>query len=204
MRRRLAFMFVTAMLVTPQAWALQEQVYSTETFTKTFIEPGIDDYTKTPEGGLDWKVLTGTSEKPDYNADGKTYDTLTLDYPAGLTAQEGRAVTLQGYMFPLEDADAQAKFLFGPFPLTCPYHYHVPPTLVMETHAKTAIPFTYDPITLTGTLELRHGAIKDSPYYYLRDAVITGPTPTDGKPHKQWHPLFRTLPPKTDAPPVDK
>ena len=65
-------------------------------------------------------------------------------------------------MFPLDGHEDQKMFLFGPFPMSCPYHYHVGPALVIEVYAEdNPVNFEYGPVTIAGTLEL----VPDDPEY---------------------------------------
>lgn len=188
---------ILTICVTP-ALAFQETVYSTQTFTKTFISPNIYQYATTPENGLAWDVFADTDEKYDYGT-GKEASFIKASHPIfseALKNQDGKIIKMQGYMFPLEDNATQTKFLFGPFPMTCPFHYHVPPTLVIEAHAEKPIAFTYDPITLSGTLALVQNGT-DTPYYRMLNAIAEpGGTSiiTKDKPGKSFHPLFHTTP----------
>lgn len=75
-------------------------------------------------------------------------------------------------MFPLNADKGQKMFLFGPFPISCPYHYHVGPALVIEAYGLETIEFKYEPITIKGILEL---VIEDNEYnifYRLRNVKI--------------------------------
>jgi len=74
-------------------------------------------------------------------------------------------------MFPLDVTEDQRLFLFGPFPMSCPYQYHVGPALVLEVHAQDhPVAFSYDPVQLTGTLELVPEDKEYSVFYRLKDA----------------------------------
>ena len=52
-----------------------------------------------------------------------------------MKALDGKTVKIKGFMFPLDETEDQKHFLFGPFPLNCPFQYHVQSSLVMEVHA---------------------------------------------------------------------
>ena len=74
-------------------------------------------------------------------------------------------------MFPLDETEGQKHFLFGPFPLSCPFQYHVGPSLVVEVHAdKNPVFFDYEPVTIAGTLELVPEDREYSVFYRLKDA----------------------------------
>lgn len=134
----------------------------------------ITDYVDVPKGGVDWKVFGATAE---ITVTGKTDDGYDLEYSKPdfapeVTALDGRDITVKGFMFPLDEAEDQTLFLFGPFPLSCPFHYHVGPSLVLEVHAdRHPVRFSYDPVVLTGTLELvPFDPDYNNTFYRLNDA----------------------------------
>lgn len=139
------------------------------------VEDYIKDYVDVPEGATDWKLFGKTEE---VSTETKDSDGLDVQYykpkfPDALTSLDGKRIKIKGFMFPLDEAEGQKLFLFGPFPLNCPFQYHVQPSLVIEVHAgKKPIEFTYDPITLDGTLELVPEDRENSTFYRLRGASV--------------------------------
>ena len=135
----------------------------------------IKDYVDVPKGGMDWQLFGQTKE---IETDGKFDDGADVTYfkpefPAALKALDGKEVTIKGFMFPLEEDEAQKEFLFGPFPVNCPFQYHVGSALVIEVHApKKPVTFTYDPLILKGRLELVPEDKKFSTFYRLQDAEL--------------------------------
>lgn len=127
---------------------------------------------QTPERALPWKVLYSTKETnrkvtfPDGSYSFETTPAFTSD----VKALDGKKITFYGFMFPLEQSDAQSDFLIGPYPPSCPFHYHVPPSLIVEVRTKKPIAFTWDGLTVTGTLELAKGP--SDVFYILKDAVM--------------------------------
>lgn len=138
-----------------------------------FFANEIDKYIDRPKGTLDWHLLAKTKE---ISEEGKTQDGLDYqyfrpDFPAEVKALDGKQVTIKGFMFPLEEVDEQTLFLIGPFPLSCPFQYHVGPSLVVEVHAdKKPIKFSYDPITVTGTFQIVAKDMENSTFYRLMDS----------------------------------
>jgi hypothetical protein len=132
------------------------------------------DYVDVPKGGTDWKLFGKTKE---INVEGKDKQGYDFQYfkpgfPAALKALDGKEITVKGFMFPLGAVDKQKLFLFGPFPVSCPFHYHVSPALVLEVHAdKAPIAFSYDAITLTGKLQLVSKDPENSTFYRLVDVT---------------------------------
>jgi len=137
------------------------------------IEDFIKDYVDVPKGAIDWKTFGHTKMK---NIESADKDGLTLQYykpefSGDLKKLDGKEVTIKGFMFPLDETEKQGKFLFGPFPLNCPFQYHVQPNLVLEVDATAnPVPFSYDPVTLSGTLELVPDDPENSTFYRLLGA----------------------------------
>ena len=137
------------------------------------IQDYIKDFVDIPEGALDWKLF-GETEMT--NVEGKDKDGMDIQYfspgfSPDLQQYDGKEITIKGFMFPLGASENQTLFLFGPFPLNCPYQYHVGPNLVIEAHADDIpIAFTYDPITLKGVLELVPRDLEYGIFYRLKGA----------------------------------
>ncbi len=135
----------------------------------------IKDYVDVPSGGTDWKVFSKTKE---INVEGKTkdgydYQFFKPKFSEAVRKLDGQEVTVKGFMFPLDETEKQKLFLFGPFPVSCPFHYHVSPSLVIEVHAdKAPVKFSYDPITLKGRLRLVNVDPENSTFYKLVDAQL--------------------------------
>jgi len=66
----------------------------------------------------------------------------------------GKEVTINGFMLPLEDSRKQKVFYLSRKTPTCPFCMPGGPTEVVYVKAKTPIEFSYDPLTLTGTFRL--------------------------------------------------
>ena len=135
----------------------------------------IKNYVDVPAGATDWKVFSKTKE---VNVEGKTKDGYDYQFFKPKFTDEVRKlneqeVTVKGFMFPLGETDKQNLFLFGPFPVSCPFHYHVSPSLVIEVHAdKTPIKFSYDAVTIKGRLQLVDVDPENSTFYKLVDARL--------------------------------
>ena len=122
---------------------------------------------------IPWNIFALTKEKQHKKTypDGSYAFSVTPDFPKELIAYKNKHVTLMGYMFPLDANEEQKDFLIGPYPVSCPYHYHTPPSMVVEVLSKEPIPFSYDPLILTGTLSLDYNE-EIGVFYYLKDAEI--------------------------------
>ena len=135
----------------------------------------IKDYVDVPAGATDWKVFSKTKE---INVEGKTkdgydYQFFKPKFTPDVRKLDGQEITVKGFMFPLGETEKQKLFLFGPFPVSCPFHYHVSPALVIEVHAdKAPVKFSYDPVTLKGRLQLVDADPENSTFYKLVDAQL--------------------------------
>lgn len=153
-------------------WALS--IEPDDAVTRT-IRDSISKYVDVPEGAVSWQVFGTTRE---IDVEGKTPDGLDFGYTKPgfqpkVTALDGQQIRIKGYMFPLDETEQQKSFLFGPFPLSCPFHYHVGPSLVMEVHAdQHPVAFSYDPVVLTGRLQLVPDDPDYSTFYRLLDARV--------------------------------
>lgn len=133
----------------------------------------IDDFIDIPPGGVDWKMLGATGEKENSHTDetGFSYTYAQPIFADDVRALHNTEVTLKGFMFPLEGDEEQKLFLIGPFPISCPFHYHVGPALVVEVRADDRpVKFTYDPITIRGRMELIDDDPEFSTFYRIHDA----------------------------------
>jgi hypothetical protein len=133
----------------------------------------IENYVDVPAGATDWRLFgqTTAADATLKDPDGRTYHYLQPRFSPALKALDGRIVTIKGFMFPLGEGEAQGEFLFGPFPVNCPFHYHVGPSLVMEVHADAhPVPFSYDAVTLRGRLQLVPDDRGNTLFYRLLEA----------------------------------
>lgn len=167
----LAGLFLFVAVYPAYTYAIDEASDGESTLT---IQDYIKDFVDIPEGATDWKVLGSTAEKKISGVDeeGFDYEYTLPEFSAQVKPLDGKTVKLKGFMFPLEENDAQSLFLFGPFPISCPYHYHVGPSLIVEVKPKKAIVFTYDPIILEGKMELVPNDIETGVFYRLHGARV--------------------------------
>lgn len=150
-----------------------EQVEPDEEMVESLVEY-IDKYVDVPAGALDWKILGQTEETqfPTKDDNGVEYTYTKPVFPPTVKALDGTEITIKGFMFPLEESEAQSHFLIGPFPVSCPYHYHVGPALVIEVKmGKGKIKFTEEPITIKGHLELVPDDPEFGTFYRLQNAA---------------------------------
>ena len=164
-------MFCMLLLASAPAFALTYEP-GADAPTRT-LQDYITHYVDVPKGATDWKIFGKTKQT---NVEGKTKDGYDFQYykpqfTPEVKALDGKQVTVKGFMFPLDETEKQKMFLFGPFPVNCPFQYHVGPNLVLEVHAdKSPVKFSYDAITLTGRLQLVQEDRQNSTFYRLLDA----------------------------------
>ena len=117
---------------------------------------------------IPWDLFNKTKEIEDCTIDKDGYDYCIIKplYDSGIKKLNDTTVTVMGFMFPLEQSKKQKKFLLGPYPLGCPFHYHVGPSQVIEISSTEPIDFSFDPITITGKLKVNYNK-ETGTFYYL-------------------------------------
>lgn len=168
---RIIFAVLLLCLTAAPAMALTQEE-GADAPTRT-LSDYIGDYVDVPAGATDWKIFGTTKEikKEGKTPEGYDYEYYMPGFSEELKKLDGQEITLKGFMFPLDETEKQANFLFGPFPLNCPFQYHVGPALVIEAQAdKKPVPFSYDPVMLRGRLELVANDPEFSVFYRLKDA----------------------------------
>ena len=93
-------------------------------------------------------------------------------YSPQIKSLNNKQVTLTGFMFPLDPADKQKNFLIGPYPTSCPFNYHVSPSQIVEVKLKKPIVFSYDPVTVKGTLSLKYNGETGIFYYLIQNQIL--------------------------------
>jgi hypothetical protein len=151
-----------------------ETVNSEQAYTLDDLLSNIKDFVDTPEGGVDWKVF-GETKQQEYSykdAEGMEWSGVRPEFSENLKKLDGTEILIQGYMFPLGQEEKQPMFLLGPFPVSCPFHYHVTPNLIIEVHARTPLAFAYDAINIKGKLELVPKDDENNVFFRLNDAEL--------------------------------
>ena len=151
-----------------------ETIISEETYTIDDLASSIRNFVGTPEGGTDWQVFAETKQTPYLYTDseGQEWEGVRPQFTDTLNSLDGQEIIIQGFMFPLGQEEEQEMFLLGPFPLSCPFHYHVTPNLIIEVYAKTPVTFSYDAVNVKGTLELVPKDDEYNVFYRIKDAVF--------------------------------
>lgn len=127
---------------------------------------------KPKQGSVPWETFGKTREREKVTKhDGLTDVDIYPIFPPEVKALDGKTIRVTGFMFPLDQEEQQAHFLIGPFPMSCPFHYHAINALIIEVLAKKPMKFTLEPITIEGTLKLT-GEAGDGNFYQLQGATI--------------------------------
>ncbi|MEM8600560.1 MAG: DUF3299 domain-containing protein [Bacteroidota bacterium] len=92
------------------------------------------------------------------------------DFAPEVDLLDGEEVAIQGFIFPIEQTMQQSNFILIAFPLAdCNYCLPGGSESMILVEASTPVEFTYNPITITGKLEV----LESDPYgmyYRLTDA----------------------------------
>ena len=128
---------------------------------------------KAKDGALSWEFFAKTKEieKCGIDKDGFDYCLIKPIYSTAIKALDNKEVVLMGFMFPLEQSEKQKNFLLGPYPASCPFHYHSNQAQIVEVLTLEPIKFSYDPIKLKGTLSVKYNE-ETGIFYYLKNAKI--------------------------------
>ena len=149
--------------------ALDEQLFEQEELISN-----IEDFVEVPSGGISWEVFgeTGMNEYTVIDNDGVEWIGVRPIFKDDIVKLNGKSVLVQGYMFPLEQGNKQKLFLLGPFPATCPYHYHASSNLTIEVHAEKPILYSYEAVNIQGKLELVQKDDDYNIFFRLKDSEI--------------------------------
>ena len=168
------------------AFVVSEEKTTTETISSLDASDGftfeegqplarfIPEFVEVPTGGVAWDIFgeTGYEEYENVDENGMSSYGIKPVFTYDVSALDGQDILMQGYMFPMDPEDKQSKFLFGPFPISCPYHYHAGAEYIIEVHAQEPIPFSWDPVNLSGKLELVPYDPEFNVFYRLHDAKL--------------------------------
>ena len=129
--------------------------------------PGVDpnQFKPLPDRNdvVSWKVLSQVELV-------KQKDRYVPQFAAAVAALDKKEVKVQGFMMPLQMGDKQSHFVLTAMPQSCAFCLPGGPESMVEVKSKTPVKYTFDPVVLTGKLEV----LKDDPtgvFYRLTDAV---------------------------------
>lgn len=144
-------------------------------------EPPVDDFAAYAEqmavpemeGVVSWRELDGVDiEFRDY--------LMTARFPSELKALDGTEVRIAGYMTPLENSERQRHFVISSQPPHCFFHFMGGPASVAEVLSPDGVRFSYDPMVLSGRLELLESSDLGIVYRLTDARAVDVPVPTPG------------------------
>jgi hypothetical protein len=112
---------------------------------------------------LSWKLLSQVELV-------RMKDRYVPQFSGNVAALNKKEVKLQGFMYPLQTGDKQTHFLLWSMPQTCAFCMPGGPENTVEVRSKQPVKYTFEPVVLTGKLEV----LKEDPtgiFYRLSDAV---------------------------------
>ena len=123
-----------------------------------------------PDGATSWDLL-GKAAVIFGEENGE--QTVTTIIPPEVERLDGAAVSLMGYMVPIEADLAPRRFLLVEYPADCVFCLAgtVEPSRIVEVAAEDPIDWHDDPILLAGRLEVVRGD-EDGLVYRLHDARL--------------------------------
>ena len=112
---------------------------------------------------VSWKVLAQVELV-------KLKDKFVAQFSSDVSALDNKEVKVQGFMMPLELGDKQTHFLLWSMPQSCAFCMPGGPENTVEVKSKQPVQYTFEPVVLTGKLEV----LKEDPtgvFYRLTDAL---------------------------------
>lgn len=116
----------------------------------------------TPPDALPWKLLAQVETLKRAN------NTYGPRFGKDVKKLDQQKVKLFGFMMPLDAAENQRRFLLSPSPNACYFCAPGGPESLVEVIVTKPVKFTYQPIALTGRLNVLED---DVVYYRLTDAI---------------------------------
>jgi hypothetical protein len=129
------------------------------------IDPSLLNQLPELKGVVSWSTLAQVKSR----TEGKR---VIPEFAPTVRALDKQEVKLQGFMLPIVTGERHDHFLLTMRPPHCPFCLSLGPEYIVEVRARTAIPHTYDPIVLSGKLNV----LTDDPfglYYRLTGAQIS-------------------------------
>jgi hypothetical protein len=129
------------------------------------IDPALLNTLPELKGVVSWNVLSQVKSR----TEGKK---VVPEFAPAVRALHQKDVKLQGFMLPIVTGERHDHFLLTMRPPHCPFCLSLGPEYIVEVRAKAPIKHTYDPVVLSGQLNV----LNDDPfglYYRLTDAQVT-------------------------------
>jgi uncharacterized protein len=132
------------------------------------IDPSLLNTLPELKGVVSWNTLAQVKSR----TEGKK---VVPEFAAEVRQLDRKDVKLQGFMLPIVTGERHDRFLLTMRPPHCPFCLSLGPEYIVEVRAKAPIKHTYDPIVLSGQLNV----LSDDPfglYYRLTGAQLTTAT----------------------------
>lgn len=129
------------------------------------IDPALLNTLPELKGVVSWSVLAQVKSR----TEGKK---IVPEFAPAVRSLHQKDVKLQGFMLPIVTGERHDHFLLTMRPPHCPFCLSLGPEYIVEVRAKAPIKHTYDPVILSGQLNV----LTDDPfglYYRLTDAQVT-------------------------------
>lgn len=107
---------------------------------------------ETPPGGVSWATLESTKEVTRTDKEGLIRSKPIFSAP--VKALAGKKIKVNGYMLPLQKGAKQTHFVLLAYPPDCPFHLNPAPMQFIEVKTSQPATFSYDVLTIEGTLQL--------------------------------------------------
>ncbi len=129
------------------------------------IDPSLLNQLPELKGVVSWNTLAQVKSR----TEGKK---VIPEFAQPVRALDKQEVRLQGFMLPIVTGERHDHFLLTMRPPHCPFCLSLGPEYIVEVRAKAPIKHTYDPIIVSGQLNV----LNDDPfglYYRLVGAQLT-------------------------------
>ncbi len=145
------------------ALALTEE----KTISKEVVLSFQDLIPEAPEGGVSWDLLGSTKANEVGEEENLRY---VPDFPEAVSVLDGTTVKIRGFVFPLDQAEKQSRFLLTAYPPSCPFCLPAGPSMLVEVLAPdNPVEFGGDPVLMEG----RFAVLQDDEtglFYRMTDA----------------------------------
>lgn len=123
------------------------------------------------QGVVSWDTLRALDLSYESPFPGQT--SVSTSFSEELERLDGQPVKLIGFVYPLEAGETHDYFLLSAFPPSCPFCLPGGATDLVEVRAAEPVPYSIEPVTLSGRLVLLHGDAGGL-LYRLEDAAPLG------------------------------
>lgn len=145
------------------ALALTEE----KTVSKEVVLSFQDLIPEAPKDGVSWDLLGSTAANEVGEEENLRY---VPEFPEAVSALDGTTVKIRGFVFPLDQAEKQSRFLLTAYPPSCPFCLPAGPSMMVEVLAPDdPVEFVGDPVLMEG----RFAVLQDDEtglFYRMTDA----------------------------------